>query len=81
MEAGETLLVEYLDIIGSWTPLTTLTSDGTDEDTFSRVRISMPRTSPQHPRGLPSGRWFKQQKMCCRKKVMTRAGWRVQESG
>jgi hypothetical protein len=42
VEAGESLLVEYLDIIGSWTPLTTLTSDGTDEDTFSRVRISMP---------------------------------------
>jgi subtilisin family serine protease len=42
VEAGESLLVEYLDILGAWSPLTTIVSDGVDEDSFSRVRIAMP---------------------------------------
>lgn len=42
VEAGKTLLVEYFDILGSWAPLATLTSDGTNQDSFERVRLAMP---------------------------------------
>lgn len=42
VEAGETLDVEYFSILSVWTPLTTITSDGIDQDEFSFVRLLMP---------------------------------------
>lgn len=42
VEAGESLLVEYSDIVGGWQPLTTIVSDGTDTDAFRRVRVALP---------------------------------------
>lgn len=42
VEAGKTLAVQYSDIIGTWQPLTTVTSNGTDTTEFRRVRVGMP---------------------------------------
>ncbi|MCC5822812.1 MAG: S8 family serine peptidase [Phycisphaerales bacterium] len=40
--AGQTLLIEGANISGSWQTLSTITSDGTDQDGFRRVRIGAP---------------------------------------
>ncbi|MDF1809447.1 MAG: S8 family serine peptidase [Phycisphaerales bacterium] len=42
VEAGENLVVEYFDILNSWSTLTTITSDGVDEDEFSQHRFLFP---------------------------------------
>jgi hypothetical protein len=42
VEAGESLLVEYVDIVSGWQPLTTVTSDGVNSTGFERVRVAMP---------------------------------------
>ena len=42
VEAGETLRVEFFDILNSWSTLTTITSDGVDEDEFTQHRFLFP---------------------------------------
>lgn len=42
VEAGESLLVEYVDIVSGWQPLTIVTSDGVNSTGFERVRVAMP---------------------------------------
>ncbi len=42
VEAGETLDVEFFSILNTWTTLTTVTSDGIDQDQFTPFRILMP---------------------------------------
>lgn len=40
--AGEDLLVEYENIVGSWQPLTTIPSDGVDQDDFQYHLLEVP---------------------------------------
>ncbi|MGV6813736.1 MAG: S8 family serine peptidase [Phycisphaerales bacterium] len=42
VEAGKSLTVEYLDLTGSWAPLMTIDSDGTNQNTFDLHRIALP---------------------------------------
>ncbi|MFK7883544.1 MAG: S8 family serine peptidase [Phycisphaerales bacterium] len=42
VEAGESLLIEYLDNIGNWNALNTVISDGQDTNSFERVRTALP---------------------------------------
>ena len=41
VEQGETLVVEYLDILGQWTELAVLTSDGNDQTDFTFVNAEV----------------------------------------
>ena len=47
VEAGETLIVEYLNNLLDWTPLNTLTSDGTNQTVFTNYSHSLP-TAARH---------------------------------
>ena len=42
VEAGETLLVEYLTLLGAWNTLTTIVSDGNDQSSFELTQIGTP---------------------------------------
>lgn len=42
VESGESLLVEYNDLIFGWTELDTITSDGTNQDEFTLHRYVLP---------------------------------------
>jgi len=42
VEAGESLDVEYFSILNTWTSLTTITSDGTDQDSFTPISMLLP---------------------------------------
>ncbi|MBO6513206.1 MAG: S8 family serine peptidase [Phycisphaerales bacterium] len=41
-EAGEDLVVEYANLIGAWVPLTTIPSDGSDQDSFTYHLLEVP---------------------------------------
>ena len=47
VEAGETLIVEYLNNLLDWTALNTLTSDGTNQTVFTNYSHSLP-TAARH---------------------------------
>lgn len=47
VEVGETLIVEYLNNLLDWTPLNTLTSDGTNQTVFTAYTHSLP-TAARH---------------------------------
>ncbi|MBL4809102.1 MAG: S8 family serine peptidase [Phycisphaerales bacterium] len=42
VEAGESLLVEYKNIIGTWAELTTIVSDGVDQSGFDLNQLELP---------------------------------------
>jgi len=42
VEAGESLFVEYKDIVGTWAELTTVVSDGIDQNEFSLNQLELP---------------------------------------
>lgn len=42
VEAGETLAVEYFNLLSNWAPLTTIVSNGTNQEEFIQYRIAMP---------------------------------------
>ncbi len=42
VEAGETMTIEYLDILTNWSTLVTLTSDGINQTEFTHFRFAMP---------------------------------------
>jgi hypothetical protein len=42
VESGETLTIEYFDLLSNWSTLDTITSDGTDQDEFIHYRYLMP---------------------------------------
>jgi len=42
VEAGESLRVEYLDLLLNWSTLTTITSDGSDQEEFTLFRSTLP---------------------------------------
>ncbi|MFK7758889.1 MAG: S8 family serine peptidase [Phycisphaerales bacterium] len=42
VESGESLLVEYKDVIGNWNQLTTIVSDGVDQTDFELTQLELP---------------------------------------
>ena len=44
VESGESLLVEYTDIVGNWNTLTTIVSDGIDQSEFELTQLDLPFT-------------------------------------